>query len=182
LKYTADIQSKNLAISYQQTGRLLEEEGNSPRLLIDVSFSSTINLNTYPPAVYYSPSVTSQFTQLQYDTAALSICLLVLSLILVPKKMHLHALTVIYLPAQIFLSYGLVADDYTDWIKYTIQNTSYSALIGGFSYGNCCTTQSTYFNMTSELMAMSGIVFFVMLFSWLLLAFLNYFHSRCLNI
>ena len=103
-----------------------------------MSFSSTISVDTYPPAVYYSPSVFSNFDRLQYNITALSICLIVLSFILVPKKMHLHALTVVYIPAQIFVAFGLVADEYTDWIMYVLQNTSYPAMVGGFSLGNCC--------------------------------------------
>lgn len=103
-----------------------------------MSFSSTISLDTYPPAVYYSPSIFSKFDRLQYNITALSICLIVLSFILIPKKMHLHALTVVYIPAQIFITFGLVADDFTDWIMYSLQNISYAALIGGFSLGSCC--------------------------------------------
>jgi hypothetical protein len=52
--------------------------------------------------------------------------------------MHLHALTIIYTPSQIFITYGLVADQYTDWIQYSIKNMSYSALVGGFTLGSCC--------------------------------------------
>lgn len=46
----------------------------------------------------------------------MAIALLVLCLILVPKKMHLHVVTLSYLPAQVFITYGIVADGYTDWI------------------------------------------------------------------
>lgn len=63
--------------------------------------------------------------------------------------MHLHALTAVYLPAQIFINFGIAADEYTEWIKYVLQNASYSALIGGFSFGECCITQSIFLNLTS---------------------------------
>lgn len=72
-----------------------------------------------------------------------------LSFILIPKKMHLHALTVVYIPAQIFVTFGLVGDEYTDWIMYVLQNISYPALIGGFSLGKCCQVESSYFNLTT---------------------------------
>jgi hypothetical protein len=152
------------------------------RMLATITFSSSFNLNTYPPAVYYPPSTSAEFSQLQYDLTAVSICLLVLAFILVPKKMHLHVLSVAYLPAHVFITYGLVADQYTDWIKYSLQNTRYSALIGGFSFGNCCQEQSTYYSITSEVVSLSAIVLFVLLLSWLVFGLMQYFHSRCLNI
>jgi hypothetical protein len=96
--------------------------------------------------------------------------------------MHLHSLTFIYLPAQIFITYGLVADPFTDWIKFSLQNMMSSALIGGFSFGECCTNQSTFYHLTSEITTMSGIVFVVLLFSWIFYGFLEYFHSKCMNI
>lgn len=184
LLYTADLQNKKLAITYSQSRRLQQDVGSSlsPHRMLTISFSSTFNVETYPPAIYYPPATSTQFSQLQYDLTALSICLLVLSFILVPKKMHLHALTVVYLPAQIFIAFGLVADSYTDWIKFSVSNLTYSALIGGFSFGKCCTTQSTYFNLSSELMSLSAIVLFVLLLSWGLFGLTQYFDSRCLKI
>jgi hypothetical protein len=87
--------------------------------------------------------------------------------------MHLHALTVVYLPAQIFITFGVVADQYTDWIKYSLQGMSYPALVGGFSFGKCCTEQSTYYGLTSEIMKISGIVFSVLLSSWIIYGLLG---------
>lgn len=56
LTYSTSIQGKTLGITYSSSRRL--QEG---RMLTAVSFSSSINLDTYPPAVYYSPSVFSNF-------------------------------------------------------------------------------------------------------------------------
>lgn len=68
-----------------------------------------------------------------------------LCLVIVPKKMHLHAVTLSYLPAQIFISYGIVADGYTDWIKFTLENMKQTALFGGISLGECCASQSNFY-------------------------------------
>ena len=82
--------------------------------------------------------------------------------------MHLHILSVVYLPAQIFITFGVVAEQYTDWIKYALQGITYSALVGGFTLGKCCTEQSAYYALTSEIMSVSGIVFFVLISSWII--------------
>jgi hypothetical protein len=96
--------------------------------------------------------------------------------------MHLHILSVIYLPAQIFITFGVVADKYTDWIKYSLQGMTYPALVGGFSFGKCCTEQCAYYGLTSEIMSISGIVFFILISSWTIYALLGLFHTYCMNI
>lgn len=96
--------------------------------------------------------------------------------------MHLHGVTYIYIPAQIFITYGLVADQYTNWIKFALTDTFYPALIGGFSFGECCQSQSTYFSITTELTQNSGIVLLVIIISLLLYFGLLAFHRFCLKI
>lgn len=56
LTYSTSIQGKTLGMTYSSSRRL--QEG---RMLTAVSFSSMINVDTYPPAVYYSSSVSSNF-------------------------------------------------------------------------------------------------------------------------
>lgn len=131
LIYFVSLQGKNIQISYSQSRRLLEEN----RLLASLSFSSTINLDTYPPAYYYPDTTLSLFNSLQSYISALATALLVLTLILVPKRTHLHSLTLISLPAQLFLTYAILPSSYTDWIQYTLKNISSTALVGGFSFG-----------------------------------------------
>lgn len=85
------------------------------------------------------------------NISVLAIVLLVLCLALVPKKMHLHAVTLAYLPAQVFITYGIVADVYTDWIKFCLESIKSTALFGGVSLGECCTSQSTFYEITTEI-------------------------------
>jgi len=49
--------------------------------------------------------------------------------------MHLHSLTLIYIPSQIYITLGVGADGYTDWIKYTLENLKPFGFIGGFTLG-----------------------------------------------
>ena len=67
--------------------------------------------------------------------SALSIAIVILCLILVPKRMHLHAVTMIYIPAQIYITYTILPAVYTDWIQNTLQDISRAALFGGYSMG-----------------------------------------------
>ena len=67
--------------------------------------------------------------------SALSIAIVILCLILVPKRMHLHAVTMIYIPAQIYITYNILPAVYTDWIQNTLQDISRAALFGGYSMG-----------------------------------------------
>jgi hypothetical protein len=66
----------------------------------------------------------------------------VLSLIIVPKRMNLHNISFVYIPAQIYIVYCLVAYRYTDWIQYALKYMNRAAMLSGFSMGQCC--QSTY--------------------------------------
>ena len=63
--------------------------------------------------------------------------------------MHLHSISFVYIPAQIFIVYCLVASRYTDWVQYSLQFMNRAAMLGGFSMGQCC--QSTYstYSLTS---------------------------------
>ena len=46
--------------------------------------------------------------------------------------MYIHIIGSVCLPAQIFIYYGLVAERYTDWIKWSLDGLYKIAFIGGF--------------------------------------------------
>lgn len=50
-------------------------------------------------------------------------------------KMYVHLFVTACIPAQIFILYGLVAESYTDWIKWSLQDLGKLAFIGGFKVG-----------------------------------------------
>ena len=91
------------------------------RLLTSISFTSTFSVSSYPPADYYPSNTLDMFNNLRSYINALSIAIVVICFILVPYKMHLHAVTLIYIPAQIYISYGLLPASFTDWLQYTLQ-------------------------------------------------------------
>lgn len=119
------------------------------RLLTTVAFSSTIQVDTFPPANYYPDTTLDKFTLYKTYLTALSIAILVFCFILIPKRMHLHSVTLLYIPAQVFLTFGLVPQQYTDWIQFTIQYLRQSSLIGGFSMGECCQSVNESMAITS---------------------------------
>ena len=120
-------------------------------MLTSLTFSSTISLDTYPPANYYPSTTLATFTSLQNYISALATALLVLCLILIPRRTHLHSLTLVYLPAQLFLTFCLLPSAYTDWLQFTLQNLARTALVGGFSLGQCCQSLYPSFSITSEI-------------------------------
>jgi hypothetical protein len=143
LSYSSPIQGKSLQLSYGNSRRLSEvSSGRESRQLVSISFESTFSIETYPPALYYPDTTLTSFTQLQNYITAVSIALLVLALIIVPKRMHLHSLSFVYLPAQIYVTYCLNTSKLTDWIQFTLQFMNRAGMLGGFGMGQCC--QSTY--------------------------------------
>jgi hypothetical protein len=134
ITYGASLQDQNMTISYTSARRRLQEESynraeinqNQPntnfndavngRLLATITFSGSFSVTSYPPASYYPDSTLNAFNLLRKYIAALSVALIVLCFILVPKRMHLHAATLIYIPAQIYISYVLTPSKYTDWL------------------------------------------------------------------
>lgn len=53
--------------------------------------------------------------------------------LLVFKKMHLHGLSFIHIPAKIYLIFGLAIGNRTDWINYLLKEIKLFGLIDGIS-------------------------------------------------
>ncbi len=152
------------------------------RLLATLALSSSISISTYPPADYYSDPTLKQFDLYQNYISALCLALLVICFVLIPKRSHLHNISLVYLPAQIFIVYGVLPSSETEWILYTLKSLRWSALVGGFSFGECCSEVFKDLSLTSEVMLFSGISLLVMVGSCLLLVLMRVFSSYCLNI
>jgi hypothetical protein len=63
------------------------------------------------------------------------IVLLGLCLLLIPSKVHLHSVTLIWIPAYLYLVYGVAMENSTDWVKWSLENVGGFAFVGGFSIG-----------------------------------------------
>jgi hypothetical protein len=183
LTYKADLQGRNMQVSYSSARRLAASSlPPSPRLLAAIAFSTSFDLSTYPPATYYPDSTLARFTLLQKYTTGLAVGLLALCLVLIPRKMHLHSATLGYVPAQIYILYTLIPSAYTDWVQYVLQTVARPALFGGYTMGECCQVLYSNAGVTTELTNSSGIALAAMFGSFLLLALLLLFHTHCLNI
>ena len=108
------------------------------RVLANIIFSTSFDISPFPPADYYPDNTLATFTAYRNYLNALAIALLVLSVVLVPKRMHLHALSSAYLPALLYIGFGILPANYTDWVQFTLQDMGVQAMIGGVSLGTCC--------------------------------------------
>lgn len=86
--------------------------------------------------------------------------------------MHLHSLSFIYLPSQIYITYCLNASKLTDWIQFSLQFMNRAGMVGGFSMGQCCQNTYSSYGLTSEIMLVCGITLFVLIATWLILGLL----------
>jgi len=96
--------------------------------------------------------------------------------------MSLHNITCIYIPAQVYYTYGLISSNQTDWIKYCLQNVYQAALKGGVHFGACCSVQSQYYNFSTEIMNVSGISLIVIWVLLVLYGLAYLFHLKCKKI
>ena len=136
-------------------------------------------MDTYPPANYYEDSTQSTFKRIRDYLTAFSIGAIIVGWVLIPKKMHLHALSVLCLPAQILVMFGLCATGKSDWLQYTLGYIWRAAMIGGWSAGSCCDDVSEDHNITSEIVATVGLALAVMVAGWVILALFAWLQRGC---
>lgn len=90
------------------------------------------------------------------------------------KRMYIHIFVGVWLPAQIFLFYGMMIREYTDWLKYTLENNGIFALAAGFKILNYnglpVLSQINYIVSITETAGYSCVV---MIGLWLLYGCLN---------
>lgn len=108
------------------------------RMLVTIKFSTSFDILPFPPADYYPDNTLSTFTTYRNYINALALTLLVLAVIIVPKRMHLHALSLGYIPSLIYLGMGVTPANYTDWVQFTLKELKVMAMVGGTSFGQCC--------------------------------------------
>ena len=105
------------------------------RLLTSISLETNFTVDSYPPAVYYSEDTFNFYDFANQLLFILGIILLVLCLMIIPRKMHLHSVTLIQYPAIIFISAGLLLENESDFVKSTLASLKPLAFIGGISIG-----------------------------------------------
>ena len=49
------------------------------------------------------------------------------------KKMAVHIFSFFSVPALVYISFGLAAEDHTDWIKWALKPISRLGTVGGFN-------------------------------------------------
>lgn len=94
-------------------------------------------MSSYPPANYYTEEEVNSYNGIKniiYIGSIVLLCLSALNFIFA-RKMYIHLFTAACIPAQIFILYGLVPENYTDWIKWSLVGMDKLSFIGGFKVG-----------------------------------------------
>jgi hypothetical protein len=106
---------------------------------------------------------------------------MVLSLVIIPKKTHLHSFTFSFIVAKVWLIFGLALEDKLDWVNHVLKDIKPWAMVGGFSMGPCCHNVSTFYEYKSELVSNSLFVLIAWVAVWMTLGvvyFINKFISK----
>ena len=123
-------------------------------------------MDSFPPANFIDSGTETFFDKCQMAIYFLSIGLLIVALLVIPRKYALHSLSIVWLPAYFYLTYFHSTASTNEWISSTLMNISSQAFKGGFSLGPCCTTDE-YYETTSQLLSNMGIVLIAIILSWL---------------
>jgi uncharacterized membrane protein YozB (DUF420 family) len=105
-------------------------------LLLSASF--TVVVDSFPPADYIQPNTQSFFDSLSTVIFVLSLLLLLMSLLVVPRKYAVHSSSISWLPAYLYLIYFHSTSYTNEWVSSSLTNIQHIALQGGFSLGDCC--------------------------------------------
>lgn len=136
--YKATVQLGKMSISLDLTrGRRLLL--SSHRLLGSTNFNIDIDLNTYPPAIYYSNDINNIYNGLKiflHIVCALTLVLAVVGFIGV-KKTVFYSMELFNLMVILYVMEGMGLAGASDWIAYTIPVMKNYILLGGFSIGIC---------------------------------------------
>ncbi len=79
----------------------------------------------------------------------LALALMIRSLIVVPKKTHLHSFTFSFIVGKVWLIFGLSLENKLDWVNYVLNDIKGFAFIGGISMGSCCRSVSSFYGYSS---------------------------------
>lgn len=96
----------------------------------------------------------------------LSIGLLVLNLMIVPKSYGLHSITMVWITPILFFTYYYSTSYSNEWISKIMASTQIFSFYSGFSLGMCCSAD-TFKNMSSEVTYNIGYILIVLVVFWL---------------
>jgi len=189
------MQGKNLQISYANARRMLvespllsddfnrvREQKNRLLIVSSITFDAEMKISAFPPVIYYSSSENEFFKSAKSIIYYLALSLLILSLMAVSKKMHLHSFTFTVIVAKVWLTFGLTLEDKLDWVNTVLQDIKPFAMIGGISLGKCCTNQSSFYEHSSEFLSNSLYILILWIISWIFCGILYTINKFCTTI
>ena len=137
IMYSATIQSLSVSISINVLkARLLSENS---RLLQATTFSFSIPILSYPPAIYYPPSTNNTYAGLGILIHILCAITLAFSVIgfFGVKRTVFYSMELFNMMVMLYVMEGMGLINYSDWIAFSISSMKSYTLVGGFSLGVC---------------------------------------------
>lgn len=132
-------------------------------MLISVAFEITVD--SFPPANYIDSSTTSFYANCDSALQILSLVLIVMCLIVVPRKWALHSLSLSWLPPYIYLIYFHSTAYTNDWISASVGGLARQSMKGGVTLGDCCSVDSIK-GTSSEFLSNAGLIILALIVGW----------------
>lgn len=95
----------------------------------------------------------------------MSAALIMMCIVIIPRKWAIHSLTLSWIPAYFYLTYFHSTAYTNEWISSSLLSLQKQSLKGGFSLGSCCHHDEYYFT-SSQLFNNIGIGIIVLTVSW----------------
>lgn len=112
------------------------------RLLSTATFSANLAVTAFPPANYITGDTYGYYDVTSMVIFVLALMLILLNLVIVPKKYALHSVSVSWLVPYLYFTLFYSTCYTTEWISPMASNLKYLSGFFGFSFGICCTADS----------------------------------------
>lgn len=147
---------------------------DDPRLLSTATFSTNLAVTAFPPANYITGDTYSYYDVTSSVIFILALLLVLLNLVIVPKKYALHSVSVTWLVPYLYFTLFYSTCYTTEWISPMASHLKYIAAYFGFSLGSCCSADSIQ-GTTSELINNVGVILLILVALWVVYFILSFF-------
>lgn len=94
----------------------------------------------------------------------------------------MHIVVSVCMPAQMLILYGLAAENYTDWVKWSLDSGMGVGFVGGFKVGNTVDLEtSQHFGYSVQVTKNMGYVGVIIIGLWVIYTFFVFCRRYCSN-
>ena len=144
------------------------------RMLSTATFSANLAVTAFPPANYITGDTYGYYDVTSTVIFILALLLVLLNLVVVPKKYALHSVSVAWLVPYLYFTLFYSTAYSTEWISPMASNLKYMAGYFGFSFGSCCSAD-TIQGTTSELISNVGVILLILVSLWIVYFIFSFF-------